>query len=232
MGCEEGVREERQWRRFVAFVQRSQKGWVVEYWCATMESNAGEGSHAHLMLQFAKVMDTATNGFAFGDRKPNARPTDLCGEGLCRKRLQVLWSTTQWGAPTHIPHTYNELPPTTMQLQQQGFFGRKYARRRMRRPRSRSGMSHHGLPISTQLRSFGLGCVNSSGSRILADFRARRRPLGKTAYKARLRQVMRTKKAQTIGPNVARGFRKTCREVVKKKGAAARAYGDSTRDTP
>ena len=56
----------------------------------------------------------------------------------------------------------------------------------------------------------------------LADLRARRPAIGKTAYKARVRQLMKTKKAQAVASRIAEGFRKTCKEVRRKKGAAAR----------
>ena len=43
----------------------------------------------------------------------------------------------------------------------------------------------------------------------LADLRARRPAIGKTAYKARVRQLMKTKKAQAVASRIAEGFRKT-----------------------
>ena len=59
--------------------------------------------------------------------------------------------------------------------------------------------------------------------RDLADLRAGRPVVGKTAYKARVRQLMKTKRAQGVASRVVKGFRKTCKEVLRKKGAAARS---------
>jgi len=56
----------------------------------------------------------------------------------------------------------------------------------------------------------------------LADVRARRRPLSKAAYVRRVQSVIRSQKAQTVGANIAKSLRKTCLEVLKKKGAGAR----------
>ena len=58
----------------------------------------------------------------------------------------------------------------------------------------------------------------------LADAMKKRPVLGKTAYKARVRNILKTKKAQTMAATYANinSFRKACKEVVKKKGAATR----------
>ena len=55
----------------------------------------------------------------------------------------------------------------------------------------------------------------------LDDLRKKRRPLGKTAYTARVKNVMKTAKAQTVGKNVAGRFRTACKQVVDRGGAAA-----------
>ena len=44
----------------------------------------------------------------------------------------------------------------------------------------------------------------------------------RTAYKARLRAVLRSKKTQGVAGRIAAGLLKVCKEVVKKKGAASR----------
>ena len=46
--------------------------------------------------------------------------------------------------------------------------------------------------------------------------------LGKMAYKTRVLRVIKTQKAQTVAGSIAKGLRKACREVIKKKGAAIR----------
>ena len=78
-----------QWGRFCDFVQRALQRWGVKHWCATLETTKQGKPHAHLMLQFARSVDRTTAAFVFEDLRPNASPTDLCGEGLCRKRMQV-----------------------------------------------------------------------------------------------------------------------------------------------
>ena len=55
----------------------------------------------------------------------------------------------------------------------------------------------------------------------LVDLRKKRRPLGKTAYTVRVKSVMRTQRAQTVAKGFAKAFRKACRQVVSRKGAAA-----------
>ena len=55
----------------------------------------------------------------------------------------------------------------------------------------------------------------------LADMQKKRRPMGKTAYTARVKSVMRSQKAQTVAKSIARRFRKACQQVVARKGAAA-----------
>ena len=56
----------------------------------------------------------------------------------------------------------------------------------------------------------------------LEDYRSRRPALGKTAYRQRVRNVLRTKKAQDVAKAKWSNFKKVCREVYSKKGAASR----------
>ena len=60
-------------------------------------------------------------------------------------------------------------------------------------------------------------------SRDLADFRNKRIPLSKEQYIRRVKQVLQSTKANQKAANIAGGFRKVCKEVLKKKGAAARS---------
>ena len=46
--------------------------------------------------------------------------------------------------------------------------------------------------------------------------------LGKMAYKARVRRVIKSAKSQTVAGNVAKGLRGTCQRVVAAKGAAVK----------
>ena len=55
----------------------------------------------------------------------------------------------------------------------------------------------------------------------LADMRKKRRPLGKAAYTARMKGVMRSQRAQAVAVKCAGRLRKACQEVVARKGAAA-----------
>ena len=58
--------------------------------------------------------------------------------------------------------------------------------------------------------------------RDLQDWNAKRPPLGRTAYRARLRAVLRSKKAQSVAGRYAAGLLNVCKEVLQKKGAASR----------
>ena len=46
--------------------------------------------------------------------------------------------------------------------------------------------------------------------------------LGKTAYKQRIKAVLRSRKAQTAAKAKFANFRKVCKEVALKRGAASR----------
>ena len=43
--------------------------------------------------------------------------------------------------------------------------------------------------------------------------------LGKSAYRVRVRSVLRSRKAQTVAGNIVKGYRKVCQKVVAVKGA-------------
>ena len=53
------------------------------------------------------------------------------------------------------------------------------------------------------------------------DLRMKRPALGKTAFKVRVRAVLRTKKTQLKAAQFARNMLKVCKEVKAKKGAAS-----------
>ena len=57
----------------------------------------------------------------------------------------------------------------------------------------------------------------------LADLRSKRRPLTKAEYIVRIKNLFRSRKAQRAAKNFAARVRKTCKEVIANKGAAARA---------
>ena len=55
----------------------------------------------------------------------------------------------------------------------------------------------------------------------LQDYIAKRPPLGKTAYKYRVRLIARSDKAKEAASNVVNGLFKVCIEVSRKRGAAS-----------
>ena len=55
----------------------------------------------------------------------------------------------------------------------------------------------------------------------LADAVDGRPLLGKMAYKARVRRVIKSKKAQDVAKSHANSLRNVCKVVLKKKGAAS-----------
>ena len=56
-----------------------------------------------------------------------------------------------------------------------------------------------------------------------ADLRARRKVPGKTAYTLRIKKLLRSARAQRVAANIALGFKRVCKQVVKNKGAASKA---------
>ena len=61
------------------------------------------------------------------------------------------------------------------------------------------------------------------GRRDLEDYRQKKACLTKVQYIARVKEVLRTRKAHNVAARIAAGFRKTCKEVDRKQGAAARS---------
>ena len=56
----------------------------------------------------------------------------------------------------------------------------------------------------------------------LTDLKTKRRPIQRTALKARVRRLVATKEAKNVARNLVIGLRKVCAEVKRKKGAATR----------
>ena len=54
----------------------------------------------------------------------------------------------------------------------------------------------------------------------LADLKAGRQPIQRTAFKARVRNLMHTNKAKLVAKNYMASLKKTCKEVILRKGAA------------
>jgi len=54
----------------------------------------------------------------------------------------------------------------------------------------------------------------------LKDAMAKRPVLGKTAYKARVRSLARSRKLQSVASSQTLLMKKVCREVVRRKGEA------------
>ena len=59
--------------------------------------------------------------------------------------------------------------------------------------------------------------------RDLKDLREGRSPLGKTAYRVRVKAMLKTHKAQEVANAKFNAFKKVCREVKGKGGAASRS---------
>lgn len=76
------------WEKFLRFVRENLLAWKVKFWCATMETNADQTYHLHLMLQFYSACDRTAKVFAFSSVTPNAAPNDLLGEGWCKNKWQ------------------------------------------------------------------------------------------------------------------------------------------------
>ena len=55
----------------------------------------------------------------------------------------------------------------------------------------------------------------------MADLRAKRAPLDKAAYTARIKSVMRSAKAQQVAKAYAKKLSSACQQVIRRKGAAA-----------
>ena len=53
------------------------------------------------------------------------------------------------------------------------------------------------------------------------DLRLKRPPLSRMAYTARVKSVIKSQKAQAVASSYAGRFRRTCQEVVDRKGGAA-----------
>ena len=56
----------------------------------------------------------------------------------------------------------------------------------------------------------------------LADLRAKRPPLQRTALKVRVRSLLRSSRAKAVAKSTFASLRKSCQEVLRKKGAATR----------
>ena len=56
----------------------------------------------------------------------------------------------------------------------------------------------------------------------LADLKAKRRPIHRTALQARVRNLVASQKARTVAKNYVLGLRNVCEEVRRKRGAATR----------
>ena len=56
----------------------------------------------------------------------------------------------------------------------------------------------------------------------LADAVAKKRPLTKPQYRQRIKAVCQSARARQVGSACAKGLRKVCEEVIRKKGAASR----------
>ena len=67
----------------------------------------------------------------------------------------------------------------------------------------------------------GHGFRRALRARDLADLQRKRQPLGKFAYKRRVKTLCQSQKAQRVAAACARSLREVCQAVVRKRGAAA-----------
>ena len=65
-------------------------------------------------------------------------------------------------------------------------------------------------------------CFRSPRSEDQADLAAKRPALTKTAFKARVQAICKTKRAQKVAKKLARMLRTVCQDVVAKQGAASK----------
>ena len=85
----QGLQDLDHWRQFLSFVRLHLKRWGVRYWTATLETNADEMLHAHVMLEFHKENNRSLASFVFDGLRPNVAPHDLLGDGWCKKRMRA-----------------------------------------------------------------------------------------------------------------------------------------------
>ena len=95
--------------RFVGFVRGCLKKWGVKRWGTTLEAYETEGLHAHLVLQFASLVDRTVSYFAFEGTKPNVSNGDYLGEGpLGCFEKETLWRLRSQarGETSHCLHSF------------------------------------------------------------------------------------------------------------------------------
>jgi hypothetical protein len=56
----------------------------------------------------------------------------------------------------------------------------------------------------------------------LADLHAKRPPIKRAALKLRVRALCRSRKGKQVAASCARGLRRVCEEVIRKRGKATR----------
>ena len=76
----------------------------------------------------------------------------------------------------------------------------------------------HVQALRSVARTCGVALVRDD----VADLKAKRRPIQRTALKARVRCLMASQKAKSVTKNYVFGLRKVCEEVRRKRGAASR----------
>ena len=78
-------------------------------------------------------------------------------------------------------------------------------------------------PDPNPIKKFWLRLRRDFRRRDLDDFQRKRPPLTKDEYIARVIEVLQTDEAKRKARNIAAGFRRVCKEVADKHGAAARS---------
>ena len=83
-----GIKDHKQWERFVAFVRKNAKRWGVKHWSATLEKTRKDKLHVHLYVQFTQAVDKTTRPFVFEGLAPKVDDNDLPIKGLNKRNVQ------------------------------------------------------------------------------------------------------------------------------------------------
>ena len=102
----------------------------------------------------------------------------------------------------------------------------KQQSKQQQRQQQRHRTSRHGdssVSGRSAPRSCQAGAAEGTDARALDlhDLRLKRPPLSRMAYTARVKSVLKSQKAQAVASSYAGRFRRTCQEVVDRKGGAA-----------
>ena len=146
-------------------------------------------------------MDRVAKYFSWKGRNPNASSYDYLGEGLCKN------------------------PRFLQQAVDRGFFyvfADKEGSQKDDQGRACAEGNHFPAWVQAGPIEMFWGWVRRQlRLKDLKDLRAKRPLLGKTAYKLRVKNLLRSQRAQQMAGRFAKKFRSICQKVVLNGGAAA-----------